>query len=100
MKQMRRDTLEELGLGTVLEIFRRGSLTVTKEAMVDKVFGKGSSMLISGGSGIVGAGKAMQLGSRLIPLGVKVLTLDMPGAPDGIEHALQPVVAQHDGQTG
>jgi enoyl-CoA hydratase/carnithine racemase len=41
-------------------------------------------MVISGANGIVGAGKTMQLGSRLVDYGVPVVALDFPGAPDGI----------------
>jgi len=41
--------------------------------------------VISGASGIVGAGKTMQLGSRLEPFGVRTVALDFPGAPDGID---------------
>ena len=42
------------------------------------------ALVISGANGIVGAGKTMQLGSRLVPYGVPVVALDLPGAPDGI----------------
>jgi len=86
-KAMRQTTLETLGLGTVLEIFRRGRLPADAGAMVDEVFGEAGargSLVISGANGIVGAGKAMQLGSRLLPYGVRVVGLDFPGAPDGI----------------
>jgi len=84
---MRTPTLETLGLGTVLDIFKRGSLPLDAATAVEKVFGpagKRGSLVISGASGIVGAGKAMQLGSRLAPFGVRVVALDFPGAPDGI----------------
>jgi enoyl-CoA hydratase/carnithine racemase len=84
---MRQPTLETLGLGTVLEMFRSGALPVTTEALVEKVFGPKNdrgALVISGASGIVGAGKTMQLGSRLEPYGVRVVALDFPGAPDGI----------------
>ena len=84
---MRQPTLETLGLGTVLEMFRSGALPAGAEALVEKVFGpKGDrgSLVISGASGIVGAGKTMQLGSRLEPFGVRVVALDFPGAPDGL----------------
>ncbi len=87
VKTMRQSTLETLGLGTVHDIFRRGSLPVDAGALVDKVFGprgERGSLVISGASGIVGAGKAMQLGARLEPHGVRVVALDFPGAPDGI----------------
>ncbi|HSG46885.1 MAG TPA: hypothetical protein VLA43_03620, partial [Longimicrobiales bacterium] len=87
VKAMRQPTLETLGLGTVLEIFRNGKLPVDPSAQVDAVFGPAGergSMVISGASGIVGAGKTMQFASRLEPFGVRVVALDFPGAPDGI----------------
>jgi len=86
-KAMRQTTLETLGLGTVLDIFRRGRLPAEPGALVEKVFGpegQRGSLVISGANGIVGAGKAMQLGSRLLPYGVRIVGLDFPGAPDGI----------------
>ncbi len=86
-KAMRQPTLETLGLGPVLDVFRNGRLPVEPEEMVDRVFGPASSrgsLVISGACGIVGAGKTMQLGSRLQPFGVQVAALDFPGAPDGI----------------
>lgn len=84
---LRRDTLETLGLGTVLQMFKNGRAPADVESLVEKVFGpKGDrgSLVISGASGIVGAGKTMQLGSRLEPHGVRVVALDFPGAPDGL----------------
>jgi enoyl-CoA hydratase/carnithine racemase/3-hydroxyacyl-CoA dehydrogenase len=84
---LRRSTLSTLGLGSPLDIFRRGRRPVTAEEAVSAVFGppeERGSLVISGASGIVGAGKTMQLGSRLEPFGVRVVALDMPGAPDGI----------------
>lgn len=87
VKTIREDTLSTLGLGTVLEIFEKGALPVKVEELVDKVFGPApnrGSLVISGASGIVGAGKAMQLGSRLFSYGVPLVALDLPGAPDGL----------------
>jgi enoyl-CoA hydratase/carnithine racemase len=87
VRAMRPSTLETLGLGPVLEIFRRGTLPVRTEEMVERVFGPAASrgaLVISGANGIVGAGKTMQLGARLAAYGVRVATLDFPGAPDGI----------------
>src|SRR5262249_39279051 len=84
---LRQPTLETLGLGGVLDIFRRGALPADAEALVERVFGPKSdrgALVISGASGIVGAGKTMQLGSRLEPFGVRVGALDLPGAPDGL----------------
>lgn len=85
--QMRTSTLQTLGLGSVIEIFQKGKLPVTADELVDQVFGKPGdrgSLVISGANGIVGAGKAMQLGSRLEPYGVLVIALDFPGIPDGM----------------
>jgi 3-hydroxyacyl-CoA dehydrogenase len=87
MKSLRKTTLQTLGLGPVLEIFQKGKLPVDEKELVEKVFGAAKdrgSLVISGGNGIVGSGKAMQLGSRLLPFGVPVVTLDLPDAPDGI----------------
>ena len=84
---MRQPTLETMGLGGVLDIFANGRLPVTAAELVDRVFGEApnrGSLVVSGANGIVGAGKVMQLGSRLEPFGVKVVGLDFPGAPDGI----------------
>ncbi len=84
---LRRPTLETLGLGSVLEIFKHGRLPATPAELVDRVFGPESqrgALVISGANGIVGAGKTMQLGSRLTPYGVPIVALDFPGAPDGI----------------
>jgi enoyl-CoA hydratase/carnithine racemase len=84
---MRQPTLETLGLGGILNIFERGRLPVDTGDLVDRVFGGDGdrgSLVISGASGIVGAGKTMQLGSRLAPFGVRIVALDLPGAPDGI----------------
>jgi enoyl-CoA hydratase/carnithine racemase len=84
---MRTPTLETLGLGSVLEIFERGRLPLDASTLVDRVFGPASdrgALVISGANGIVGAGKVMQLGSRLQPFGVPSVGLDFPTAPDGI----------------
>ncbi len=86
-KSMRQSTLQTLGLGTVLEIFQRGQLPVNTGNLVEQVFGSSDnrgSFVISGANGTVGAGKAMQLASRLVPFGVPVVGLDFPGASDGI----------------
>ncbi|MCA9758328.1 MAG: hypothetical protein KDA27_21210 [Candidatus Eisenbacteria bacterium] len=87
IKMMRRDTLGTLGLGTVLDVFRNGRLPADPAELVSSVFGPAGdrgALVISGASGIVGAGKMMQLGARLEPFGVPIVGLDMPGAPDGI----------------
>ncbi|MFH0765131.1 MAG: hypothetical protein V2A61_01790, partial [Calditrichota bacterium] len=87
MKCLRQTTLETLGLGTVLDIFRNGRMPVNEAEQVEKVFGPVSDrgcLVISGGNGIVGSGKAMQLGARLLPHGVPIVTLDLPDAPDGL----------------
>jgi len=87
IKSMRQSTLQTLGLGTVLEIFQNGKLPVDTGEIVGQVFGSPDErgcLIISGANGIVGAGKAMQLGSRLEPFNVPVVGLDFPGVPDGI----------------
>jgi enoyl-CoA hydratase/carnithine racemase/3-hydroxyacyl-CoA dehydrogenase len=87
VKAMRQPTLRTLGLGDTMDIFRRGGLPADASALVDSVFGPANergSMVISGASGIVGAGKTMQFASRLQPHGVRLVALDFPGAPDGI----------------
>ncbi|MCA9728152.1 MAG: hypothetical protein KC729_10745 [Candidatus Eisenbacteria bacterium] len=87
MKTMRQSTLQTLGLGDVLDMFRAGRLPADAGALVDRVFGEPAqrgALVISGCNGIVGAGKMMQLGSRLDPFDVPVVGLDFPGAPDGI----------------
>ncbi len=84
---MRPSTLETLGLGSVLDLIRKGSLPVSAGELVDRVFGAASdrgAFVVSGANGIVGAGKTMQLGSRLEPFGVPIVALDFPGVPDGI----------------
>ncbi len=84
---LRQPTLQTLGLGSVLDIFKNGKLPVDTDSLVDKVFGpknKRGAMIISGASGIVGAGKVMQFASRLKPYGIPIIALDLPGAPDGI----------------
>jgi len=85
--QMRQSTLQTLGLGSVIDIFQNGKLPVTADELVDQVFGKAGergALVISGANGIVGAGKTMQLGSRLEPYGIPVIALDFPGVPDGL----------------
>ena len=84
---LREPTLQTLGLGSVLDIFKNARLPADPAELVDEVFGNGGkrgSLVISGASGIVGAGKTMQLGSRLHHYGVPVVALDLPGAPDGL----------------
>jgi enoyl-CoA hydratase/carnithine racemase len=84
---MRQPTLETLGLGSVIDIFKNGRLPAGAGEMVDAVFGpKGQrgSLVVSGANGVVGAGKTMQLGSRLLPYDVRVVALDFPGTPDGL----------------
>jgi len=99
---MREPTLQTLGLGTVLDVFKNGRLPANPAGLVDEVFGnsgKRGSLVISGASGIVGAGKTMQLGSRLHPYGVPVVALDLPGAPDGLG-AQYPGLVQAFGKEG
>lgn len=85
--QLRASTLGALGLGSPLQIFQRGRLPVETGDLVDAVFGAAGSrgaLVVSGASGIVGAGKVLQLGSRLEPFGVPIVGLDFPNAPDGL----------------
>jgi enoyl-CoA hydratase/carnithine racemase/3-hydroxyacyl-CoA dehydrogenase len=87
MKTLRQPTIDTLGLGNVLEIFHNGRLPATTENLVDRIFGPSGergAMVISGANGIVGAGKTMQFGSRLLPYNVPIVGLDFPSAPDGI----------------
>jgi enoyl-CoA hydratase/carnithine racemase len=87
IKSMRQSTLETIGLGNVIEIFQNGKMPVEASSLVDKIFGDSNnrgSMVISGSKGIVGAGKMMQLGVRLMDFGVPLVGLDMGGASDGL----------------
>lgn len=84
---LRQSTLQTLGLGSVLDIFRNGRLPVTAGDLVDQVFGGPAdrgSLVISGANGIVGAGKLMQLTARLEPFGVRSIALSRPRTADGI----------------
>jgi len=84
---MRPSTLETLGLGSVLDLIRKGGPPVSAGNLVDNVFGAApnrGAFVVSGANGIVGAGKTMQLGSRLEDFGVPIVALDFPGVPDGI----------------
>ena len=56
---LRNDTLQTIGLGTALDIFRNGELPGDAGALVDEVFGPAGergAMVISGAQGIVGSG--------------------------------------------
>lgn len=93
---MREPTLRTIGLGSVLDIFRRGRPPVDAADLVDQVFGgpaERGSLVISGANGIVGAGKTMQLGSRLHTFGVPIVALDFPSAPDGLARHYSGLVA-------
>lgn len=76
-KALRQDTLETIGLGDALEIFKNGKLPVNAKDQVEKVFDSGGALAVSGAEGTVGAGKIAQLGSRLRPYGVPIAALDM-----------------------
>jgi enoyl-CoA hydratase/carnithine racemase/3-hydroxyacyl-CoA dehydrogenase len=102
MTTLRTPTLATLGLGSVLDIFHRGRMPVEPAEAVERVFGpenKRGALVISGANGIVGAGKTMQLGSRLHRYGVPVVALDLPAAPDGIGGQYPGLVAAF-GRTG
>ncbi|MGD8414773.1 MAG: enoyl-CoA hydratase-related protein [Candidatus Latescibacterota bacterium] len=93
---MRKSTLETLGLGTVVDMVENGRRPASAGDLVDRVFGDSGSrgaLVISGANGIVGAGKTMQLGTRLLPFGVPIVALDFPNAPDGIGQKYQGLVA-------
>ncbi len=95
-RAMRVSTLRTLGLGTVIDIFRSGALPASAADLVDRVFGPEGdrgALLISGANGIVGAGKTVQLGSRLEKYGVPIAALDFPTAPDGIGKQYRGLVA-------
>jgi enoyl-CoA hydratase/carnithine racemase len=84
---IRQPTLETIGLGSVLDIFKNGRMPVDSGELVNRIFGHPNdrgALVISGANGIVGAGKTMQLGARLTSFGVPIVALDFPGAPDGI----------------
>ena len=86
-KSLRQSTLQTLGLGSVIDVFRNGRLPVDAGDLVDRVFGgpdERGSLVISGANGIVGAGKMMQLTTRLEPFGVKSISLSRPRTADGI----------------
>jgi enoyl-CoA hydratase/carnithine racemase/3-hydroxyacyl-CoA dehydrogenase len=86
-KSLRQSTLQTLGLGSVIDVFRNGRLPVDAGDLVDRVFGGPSdrgSLVISGAYGIVGAGKMMQLTSRLEPFGVRSVSLTRSRTVDGI----------------
>ena len=91
-KSMRQSTLETLGLGSILDIFQRGSLPADTDNLIDKIFGDKNNrgaIVISGAKGIVGAGKMMQLGVRLMDYGIPLVGLDMGGAADGLSFQYQ-----------
>lgn len=86
-KAIRQTTLQTLGLGSVIDIFRNGKLPADAGDLVDRVFGTADqrgSLVISGANGIVGAGKMMQLTSRLEPFGVRSISLSRPRTADGL----------------
>jgi enoyl-CoA hydratase/carnithine racemase len=74
---LRQDTLETIGLGNVLDIFKNGQLPADPGNLAEKVFGADGSLVVSGAEGTVGAGKIAQLGSRLKPYGIPIVALDM-----------------------
>ena len=87
MKALRQPTLETIGLGSVINIFKNGRLPADTDDLVDQVFGesnKRGALVISGANGVVGAGKTAQFGSRLLAFNVPIVGLDFAGAPDGI----------------
>jgi len=84
MKMLRQSTLDTMGLGNLIDIFKNGTLPVKADDLIDEIFGPADNrgaFIISGANGIVGAGKIMQLGSRLLPYGVPIVALDFPEPP-------------------
>ena len=76
INQMRDSTLQTLGLGSMIEIFQKGKLPASANELVDQVFGEAGNrgaLVISGANGIVGAGKTMQLGTRLGSYGIPII---------------------------
>jgi enoyl-CoA hydratase/carnithine racemase/3-hydroxyacyl-CoA dehydrogenase len=95
-KSIRQSTLQTLGLGSVIDIFRKGRLPADAGDLVDQAFGgpgERGSLVISGANGMVGAGKMMQLSSRLEPFGVTLIGLGRPGTADGISRHYPGLVA-------
>ncbi len=89
-------TVATLGLGAVLDFFKQGKLPADAAELVDRIFGPAGdrgSVVISGASGVVGAGKAVQLGTRLLPYRVPIVALDFPGAADGLGQQYRGLVA-------
>lgn len=74
---LRQDTLETIGLGNVLDIFKNGQLPADPKNLAEKIFGADGSLAVSGAEGTVGAGKIAQLGSRLKPFGIPIVALDI-----------------------
>lgn len=86
-KAIRQSTLQTLGLGSVIDIFRNGRLPADAGELVDRVFGTSrhrGALVVSGAHGIVGAGKTIQLAARLEPFGVRSIALSRPRTADGI----------------
>lgn len=89
---LRQDTLETIGLGNALDIFKKGELPASASDLVEKIFGSNGSLVVSGAEGTVGAGKIAQLGSRLNPYGVPIIALDMGYGRGSLQEQYQGLV--------
>ncbi len=92
IKALRDSTLNSIGLGSVFEIFMRQTLPVKTESLISEIFGKDGSIVVSGGCGIVGAGKITQLASRLYKYSIPIIALDFPQAQDNLSTQLKGLI--------
>ncbi len=90
---LRKDTLETIGVGNVMDIFKKGRTPVGAKDLSEKIFGDDGSLAVSGAEGTVGAGKIAQLGSRLRPYGVPIAALDMGYGRSSLEQQYMGLVA-------
>jgi enoyl-CoA hydratase/carnithine racemase len=89
---LRQDTLETIGLGDALEIFKNGRLPADAKDLAGSIFGADGSLVVSGAEGTVGAGKIAQLGSRLRPFDVPIVALDMGYGRKSLQQQYQGLV--------
>jgi len=90
---LRQDTLETIGLGNVLDIFKNGALPADPRDLSEKIFRSDGALVISGAEGTVGAGKIAQLGSRLSPFDVPIVALDMGYGRNSLQQQYKGLVA-------
>lgn len=96
---LRQDTLETIGLGNVLEIFKNGKLPANARDLSEKIFGSDGSLAVSGAEGTVGAGKIAQLGSRLRPYNVPIVALDMGYGRNSLQQQYRGLVGSFGAKT-